>query len=232
MQRRNSRVKYGARKVHQALQEEGYSISVNTISKYRKELKLEPILAVKAPNLSQPNAAHKKYSYKLRGIEISHINQVWSTDITYIKVDGANVYLAAIIYWYSKAILAHSISNTMDTAFVTSVLNKAIRKYRKPEIFNTDQGSQYNSNHHTDILSENQIEISMDGKGRATDNISIERFWRTAKCEMIYFLNFDLMKHLKESFNKYIYFYNFERYHESLCYLIPRDVYNQKAAIH
>ncbi|MCX5774411.1 MAG: DDE-type integrase/transposase/recombinase [Fusobacteria bacterium] len=201
---------------------------MNSVSKYKKELKLEPIIAGKAPNLSQLNAGHKKYIYKLRRIEISHVNQVWSTDITYIKVEGSNVYLAAIIVWYSKAILAHSISNTMDAAFVTSVLNEAIRKHGKPEIFNTDQSFQYTSNDHTDILRENRIEISMDGKGRATNNICIERFWRSEKCEIVCLFNFESRKHLKESINKYICFYNFERYHEFLGYLKPMDVYNQK----
>jgi len=177
---------YGAIKVYKQLLEDGYKVSLNTVYKYRQDMGLKPILAVKPINLTQPNKQHKKYSYKLRGIDIVRSNQVWSTDITYIKIGGGMVYLAAIIDWYSKAVLSWKISNTMDTQLVTSVLNEALSLYGKPEIFNTDQGSQYTSYAHTQILKDNNIIISMDGKGRATDNICIERFWRSAKVERIY----------------------------------------------
>jgi len=136
---------YGNKKVHQQLLENGYSISVNTVSKYRKELGLKAILAVKNFSTTIANKEHKKYSYKLKNIKIDKPNKVWSTDITYIKINGGMVYLAAIIDWYSKAILSWKISNCMDTDLVMGVLNDAIAKYGKPEIFNTDQGSQYTS---------------------------------------------------------------------------------------
>ncbi|VVM20523.1 Mobile element protein [uncultured Gammaproteobacteria bacterium] len=124
--------------------------------------------------------------YKLQGLNISHANHVWSTDITYIKIAGGMVYMAAIIDWHSKAVLSHRISNTMDSQLVMSVLNDALEKHPHPEIFNTDQGSQYTSEIHTKRLKDLGITISMDGKGRATDNSCIERFWRSAKCERIY----------------------------------------------
>jgi putative transposase len=218
---------YGSLKVHQQLLEDGYQICVNSVQKYRKELGLKAVLAVRSPNLSEPNKAHKKYSYKLRGVNISSVNQVWSTDITYIKIKGGMVYLAAIIDWHSKAVLSWSISNTMDSHLVMGVLNEALRKYDQPEIFNTDQGSQYTSHIHTDALKEKGITISMDGKGRATDNICIERFWRSAKCERIYLNEYNTLIELKDDVKSYIDFYNHRRFHETLGYKKPMDIYNE-----
>ena len=177
--------------------ENGYSVSLKTVFKYRKELNLKAILAVKTVT-TLPIKEHKKYSYKLRDMQITRANQVWSTDITYIKTPKGFVYLAAIIDWYSKAVLSYKISNTMDSELVTDVLNEALRNHEKPEIFNTDQGSQYTSHAHTQILIDNKIIISMDGKGRATDSIAIERFWRSAKCERIYLNEYSSIKELKD----------------------------------
>jgi len=158
-------------------------------------------------------------------LDIVRANQVWSTDITYIKIKGGMVYLAAIIDWYSKAILSWKISNVMDTDLVMGVLNEALEKYGKPEIFNTDQGSQYTSYIHTQALKDKGITISMDGKGRATDNICIERFWRSAKCEMIYLNEYHKIKMLKEDVKEYIIFYNEKRFHQTLKYKKPMNVY-------
>lgn len=218
---------YGAKKVHQQLLENGVDVCLNSVATYRKELGLKAVLAVKQVSLTQPNKAHKKYSYKLRGLDISHVNQVWSTDITYIKIKGGMVYLAAVIDWHSKAVLSHKISNTMDCALVMNVLDSALNSYGKPEIFNTDQGSQYTSEVHTQKLKKNGITISMDGKGRATDNICIERFWRSAKCERIYLNEYETMRELKEDVDDYIQFYNDERFHETLKYKKPMDVYRE-----
>jgi putative transposase len=216
---------YGYLKVHRQLLEDGFIVSPNTVQKYRKELGLKAILAVKTPNTSLGNKQHPIYSYKLKGVEITKVNQVWSTDITYIRIKGGFVYLAAIIDWYSKAVLSWRISNTMDTDLVMSVLNEALSLYPKPEIFNTDQGSQYTSYIHTDTLKQNGITISMDGKGRATDNICIERFWRSAKVEKIYLHEYDRLSVLKDDVKEYINFYNHKRFHESLEYKKPMDVY-------
>ncbi len=216
---------YGALKVHQQLLEDGYNISLNTVYKYRQEMGLKPILAVKPINLSIPDKQHKKYSYKLRGIDIVKANQVWSTDITYIKINGGMVYLAAIIDWYSKAVLSWKISNTMDSALTMDVLNEALSLYGKPEIFNTDQGSQYTSHIHTQTLKDNGIIISMDGKGRATDNICIERFWRSAKVERIYLNEYNTIKELKTDVKDYIDFYNHKRFHQTLNYKKPMSFY-------
>jgi len=150
---------------------------------------------------------------------------VWSTDITYIKINGGMVYMAAVINWYSKAVLSWRISNTMDTSLVMAVLDEALLKYGKPEIFNTDQGSQYTSNVHTQKLKDHGIIISMDGKGRATDNICIERFWRSAKCEKIYLNEYNSIKQLKEDISDYMDFYNYKRFHQTLKYKKPMQVY-------
>jgi putative transposase len=216
---------YGYMKVYHQLLEDGFSVSPNTVLAYRKELGLQAVLAVRPPNTSVANKQHPKYSYKLRGLDITRANQVWSTDITYIKIKGGMVYMAAIIDWYSKAVLSWKISNTMDTDLVMGVLNEALSKYGKPEIFNTDQGSQYTSYIHTQTLKDNGITISMDGKGRATDNICIERFWRSAKVEKIYLNEYDRVSTLKSDVADYMEFYNYRRFHETLKYKKPMNVY-------
>lgn len=216
---------YGYIKVHKELVDRGHSVCINTVREYRKELGLRAVLAVKPPNTSWSDKQHPKYSYKLKGIDITKANQVWSTDITYIKIKGGMVYMAAIIDWYSKAILSWKISNTMDTDLVMGVLDEALLLYGKPEIFNTDQGSQYTSYIHTKTLKDNGIIISMDGKGRATDNICIERFWRSAKVEKIYLNEYFKISDLKNDVKEYMQFYNYRRFHETLNYKKPMDVY-------
>jgi len=216
---------YGEKKVHQQLLEDGFEVSLNSVSKYRKELGLQAVLAVRPISLSVADKQHIKYPYKLRDIEINKVNQVWSTDITYIKIDGGMVYLSAVIDWYSKAVLSWKISNTMDTDLVMDVLNNAFKNYGQPEIFNTDQGSQYTSYLHTQALKDRNIIISMDGKGRATDNICIERFWRSAKVERIYLNEYHSIKELKNDVKDYIGFYNYKRFHQSLDYKKPMEFY-------
>jgi len=218
---------YGEAKVHQQLLEEGYSVSLNTVSKYRKELGLKAVLAVKPVNTTMPIKEHKKHSYKLRGLEITHANHVWSTDITYCKTASGMVYLAAVIDWHSKAVLSHKVSNTMDMSLVMGVLNEALSTYGKPEIFNTDQGSQYTSELHTQRLKNLNICISMDGVGRATDNICIERFWRSAKCERLYLNEYTTLTELSDDVDDYIQFYNDKRFHQTLDYKKPMDVYRE-----
>ena len=216
---------YGEAKVHQQLLEDGYQVSLNTVSSYRQELGLKAVLGVKPINTTVPVKEHKKYSYKLKGLQIDRANQVWSTDLTYIKMSTGMVYLSAIIDGHSKAILSHRISNTMDSPLVMGVLNEAIEQYGQPEIFNTDQGSQYTSELHTQRLKNLGIEISMDGKGRATDNICIERFWRSAKCERIYLNEYDSIEALESDVADYIDFYNHKRFHQTLDYQKPMDEY-------
>ena len=218
---------YGEKKVHQQLLEDGIKVSLNTVARYRQELGLKVVLAVKQVNTTIPIKEHKKYTYKLRGLNISHSNHVWSDDITYIKIAGGMVYMAAIIDWHSKAVLSHRISNTMDVQLVMSVLNDALAKYPHPETFNTDQGSQYTSEVHTQKLKNLGITISMDGRGRATDNSCIERFWRSAKVERIYLNEYQNISELTTDVDDYIDFYNHRRFHETLDYKKPVDVYQE-----
>jgi len=219
---------YGEEKVYRQLLQEGYKVALNTVSRYRKELGIKAILAVKPISTTVSDDTHPKYQYRLKDIQINKPNKVWSADITYIKINGGIVYMAAIIDWYSKAVLSWRISNTMDTDFVMDVLNEALRNYPKPEIFNTDQGSQYTSYIHTQTLKDNGITISMDSKGRATDNIAIERFWRSAKCERIYLNEYNSINDLKQDIKSYIEFYNYHRFHQTLNYKKPMEVYDEK----
>jgi putative transposase len=218
---------YGEEKVWRQLKEEGYKVSLNTVSKYKKEMGLKAVLAVKPILTTIMSEKNKKYSYKLKDVKIGRPNKVWSADITYIKTNFGTVYLAAIIDWYSKAVLSWRISNVMDTDFVMDVLENGLKKYPTPEIFNTDQGSQYTSYIHTQTLKDNGIIISMDSKGRATDNIAIERFWRTAKVERIYLNEYNSMNELKEDIRDFISFYNYQRFHQTLNYKKPMEVYNE-----
>ena len=219
---------YGEEKVYRQLLDEGYNVSLNTVSKYRKELGIQAIVAVKPISTTVADDKHPKYPYLLKGVDIDRPNKVWSTDITYIKINGGTIYLAAVIDWYSKAVLSWNVSNTMDTNFVMEVLNKALKDNPKPEIFNTDQGSQYTSYIHTQRLKDNGIKISMDSKGRATDNIAIERLWRSVKCERIYLNEYNNIKELKEDLKNYFHFYNHYRFHQTLDYKKPMEVYDKK----
>ena len=219
---------YGYRKVYRQLIENGFKVGVNQVASYMKELGLKVIYPTKKIKTTLANLEHKKYPYLLRNMDINRPNQVWSTDITYVRVDGGFVYLAAVIDWYSKAILSHKISNTMDECLVLDVLNAALEKYGAPEIFNTDQGSQYTSHKHTQRLLEKGIKISMDGKGRATDNIAIERFWRSAKYENIYLQEYRTIRELKTGINEYVEFYNHRRFHQTLKYKKPMNIYNYR----
>ena len=216
---------YGYRKVHKQLLEGGHKIGINRVRDYMRELGLRAIYPTCAIQTTMAHPEHKKYPYLLRDLDINRANQVWSTDITYIRLNGGFVYLAAIIDWYSKAILSYKISNTMDSTLVVGVLQEALDHYGCPEIFNTDQGSQYTSIRHTEILTARGIKISMDGKGRATDNIAIERFWRSAKQESIYLSEYPSITELKAGMAEYIDFYNTKRFHQTLDYQKPMAVY-------
>jgi putative transposase len=201
----------------------------------KKAMKYMGIVALyPKPKTTIANKEHYKYPYLLKDfrdyagrIVIEKTNQVWSTDITYIKLEKGFVYLAVIIDWHSKKILSWKLSNTMDISLTTSVLKEALGLYPKPEIFNTDQGSQYTAKEHTGILKKYDISISMDGKGRATDNICIERFWRTIKYEEIYLNEYKNIKELQKALTKYIDTYNKKRLHSSIGYKTPNEVYHQ-----
>ena len=221
---------YGYRRITKQLQIDGYNVGKKLVKKAMRYMGIEALYP--KPKTTTANKEHTKYPYLLKDfrndagqVVIDRANKVWSTDITYIKLEKGFVYLAAIIDWYSKKILSWKLSNTMDISLVTDVLKEALVFYPKPEIFNTDQGSQYTAKAHIDILKKHNIQISMDGKGRATDNICIERFWRSIKYEEIYLNEYKNMKVLRKAIGKYIDKYNSKRLHSTINYTTPNKVY-------
>ncbi len=179
------------------------------------------------PKATVSNPAHKKYPYLLRNVEVSAINQVWSTDITYIPLKHGFVYLSAIIDWYSRYVLSWSLHIDMEAINCVDLLQSALAQHGKCDIFNTDQGSQYTSSIFTDCLLNNDIKISMDGRGRWADNIFIERLWRTVKYECIYLNDFRLVEECRQILTKFFIFYNTKRPHQSLNGVPPAWVYNK-----
>ena len=169
------------------------------------------------PKTSIPDQEHKKYPYLLRNVEIKHPNQVWSTDITYVPMPGGFMYLTAVMDWYSRFVIALQLSNTLEAEFCVDALKLSLR-HGKPEIFNTDQGAQFTAKAFVSVLEENQIRISMGGRGRAFDNIFVERLWRTVKYEDIYIKSYATVPELYSGLNEYFKFYNYERMHQSLDY--------------
>ena len=221
---------YGTRRLVTALENEGFNVG-------RKKVKTAmEYIGIKAlypkHKTTQAYKEHYKYKYLLKEFKndknqviIDTPNKVWSTDITYIKLEKGYVYLAAIIDWHSKKILSWKLSNTMDVKLTTDVLKEALMLYPKPEIFNSDQGSQYTAKEHVKILKEHDIKISMDGKGRSIDNICIERFWRTIKYEEIYLNDYKSMSELRYSIKNYIEKYNSRRLHSAIDNKTPNEIY-------
>lgn len=226
---------YGYRFIHQQLLEDGYSIGKDRVLKYMQFMGIQAIYPTKKRLTSIKNQEHKIYEYllkeywtttgKTKQIYVPTPNEVWSGDITYIRTNGGFMYLAAVIDWHTKAILAYKISNSMDATLATDVLKEALSKYPKPKIFNSDQGSQYTSYEHTQVLKQNDIQISMNGKGRSIDNIVIERFFRTLKHGNIYINDYQSIKELKEGVKAYMYKYNFKRFHSAIGYQKPMNMY-------
>ena len=204
---------YGTRRMSKCLQSKGYATGRKVVRRYYRIMGIEAVYP--KINLSKRNQAHKIYPYLLRDTKIERVNQVWSADITYIRLEQGFVYLVAIIDWYSRYILSWKLSITLDSEFCVSALEEAIEKYGKPEIFNTDQGVQFTSNGFISILIQHAIMISMDGKGRALDNVYIERFWRSLKQEKIYLIILTTVMEAKDAINEYVMFYNNERMHQS-----------------
>lgn len=217
---------YGTRRMSKVLQAKGYDVGRKALRRYYRIMGLEAVYPKK--NLSKRNQAHKVYPYLLKDIDIIEANQVWSADITYIRLAQGFVYLVAIIDWYSRFVLSWQISISLESEFCVSALEEAIAKYGKPKIFNTDQGVQFTSEKFITLLCRNDIKISMDGKGRALDNVFIERFWRSLKQEKIYLIILNTVKEAKKAISDYMSFYNTERMHQSLGYLTPETVYFNK----
>ena len=214
---------YGSRKITVYLRGLDYAINRKRIQRLMAVLGIAGIIP--GPNLSKRNQAHKIYPYLLKGILIVRPNQVWSTDITYIRLLHGFCYLMAIIDWFSRYILAWRLSNSLETFFCLEALEEALKNHGHPEIFNSDQGSQFTSSEWISRLKENKINISMDSKGRALDNIFVERFWRTLKYEDIYLKNYETMREAQSGLKDYFPFYNRVRPHQGLSYKTPHQVY-------
>ena len=213
----------GSRMIRDMLQRQGHQIGRR---KVRRLMRLMGIHALyPKPNTSKPNLAHRIFPYLLKNMVIDHSNQVWCTDITYIPMAKGFVYLCAIIDWHSRKVLADRVSISMDVDFCISALNEAIEKYGSPEIFNTDQGSQFTSDAFIDVLKSNGIQISMDGKGRWIDNVMVERLWRSVKYEEVYLKAYSSVTDAKKQLSAYFEFYNLKRPHSSLDKMTPDEFY-------
>ena len=218
---------YGYRRIYQALIHEGHITNEKQVYNYMGVLGIKALYPKKKRNTSIADANHEKYPYLLKGLKITKPNQVWASDITYIRLSSGFAYLCAVIDLYTRSILAWRLSFTMDENLTLSVLSDALLMYGKPEIFNSDQGSQYTAQGFIDKLVKHNISISMDSKGRAIDNIFIERFWRTIKYENIYPSGYETLKDARIGIEKYINKYNNDRLHSALNYSTPMKVYRQ-----
>ena len=214
---------YGSRKIRIYLRGLGHSINRKRVQRLMGVLGLAGMAP--GPNTSRAHPQHKVYPYLLRGVDVIRPNHVWSTDITYIRLAHGFVYLVAVIDWYARKVLAWRVSNTLDSGFCVDCLEQALRAYGAPEIFNTDQGCQFTSEAFTGVLKEAGIVISMDGRGRALDNIFVERLWRSVKHEDVYLKGYATLPDLLLGLTEYFVFYNSERTHQSLGYCTPDEVY-------
>lgn len=213
----------GSRKIRTLLNQEGFDVGRDRVRTLMGKLGLYAIYPKR--NLSKPYPEHVIYPYLLMGVDITAVNQVWSADITYIRLASGFVYLMAIIDWYSRYVLAWVLSNTLEADFCVTGLKEAIAKYGTPDIFNTDQGSQFTGADFTGELLKNSIQISMDGKGRALDNVFVERLWRSVKYEDIYIHDYRTIPEVRVGLKSYFEFYNTKRPHQSLGYRAPELVY-------
>ena len=213
---------YGTRRLCVSLKEKGYIVNRKKMRRLMQEMGLEAIYP--KPNLSVGNKTHRKYPYLLRGLLIERPRQVWSEDITYIRLEKGFGYLTAIIDWFSRYVLSWRLSNLLDTDFCLEALDEALEKGH-PEIFNTDQGVQFTSSEFTHRLENKGIAISMDGKGRALDNIFVERLWRSVKYEEVYLKDYKTMKEAHEELRKYFEYYNMKRPQQSLNYKKLHEVH-------
>jgi len=214
---------FGARQMVLFLGVEGWVVNRKRVRRLMILMGLEAMCP--KPNLSKPNRAHTVFPYLLKGLEITHSNQVWSTDITFVPILGGYAYLCAVIDWHSRMVLAWTLSNTMDVGFCIETLQEALRRHGNPEIFNSDQGSQFTSPEFTTILKTRGIRISMDGKGRCLDNVFVERLWRSVKYEEIYIFGYDSLPIGQTRLAAYFRFYNHRLPHSSLGGLKPAQAH-------
>ncbi|GAB1535026.1 hypothetical protein ADMFC3_19190 [Geovibrio sp. ADMFC3] len=215
---------FGSRQMAKLIRRYGYNVSRKRVSRLMKKMGIAAVY--QKPKTSVPHPEHKTYPYLLRDIDINRPNQVWCSDITYIPMRRGFLYLVAIMDWYSRKVLSWRLSNSLDSDFCVAALEEALEKYGTPEIFNTDQGSQFTSYDFTQTLKDAGIKVSMDGKGRWMDNVMIERIWRTLKYSFVYLHAFDNGHELKRGLADWINFYNTGRPHSSLGDRTPYEAYN------
>lgn len=214
---------YGSRRMTAQLRREGHEVNRKRVQRLMRKLGLHPLYP--KPKLSVLNPEHKIYPYLLRDIDIKSVNQVWSTDITYLPVLKGHFYLVAMMDWYSRKVLSWRISNTMDVQFCLDALEEALQDYRCPQIFNSDQGAQFTAKAFTEMLKAAGAQVSMDGRGRCHDNIFIERLWRSLKYELIYLKTFEDGNELNQEVKQWFRWYNQHRLHQSLNYKTPDEIY-------
>jgi putative transposase len=216
--------RYGYRKITKEINSQGVIVNHKKILRIMNEMGIEGLYPKRSINTTIANKEHKIYPYLLGGLEINRVNLVWATDLTYIKIGGKFMYFMAIIDLYSRYIIAYDLSYNMEAEFCVAILAKAL-KAGFPEIFNTDQGSQYTSNDFTNLLLSRDIKISMDHKGRCFDNIYVERLWRTLKQEVIYYYRPEDIGSLERRIEEFVPWYNNKRLHQSLDYKTPAAIY-------
>jgi putative transposase len=213
---------YGIRKMTKWLNKRGYSVNHKRVRRLMRVMGLQAIHP--KPWLSKKDGSHKIYPYLLNGVDVKRSDQVWATDITYIRMRKGFIYLVAVMDWYSRYVLSWAVSVSLDTGFCIEALERAL-EIGCPEIFNSDQGSQFTSKDFTDELLGKSVKVSMDGRGRVFDNIFIERLWRSLKYEEVYLKEYATVMEAVENITNYFHFYNGERFHQSLDYKTPREVY-------
>jgi len=213
----------GSRSIRDQLQDKGHQVGRQHVSTLMKKMGIAAMY--RKPKTSKPHPAHKVYPYLLRGLDITRANHVWAADITYLPMARGFCYLVAIMDWASRKVLAWRLSNTLDASFCVEALQEALARYGTPEIFNTDQGSQFTSDDFVEILQDRCISISMDGKGRWMDNVFIERLWWSVKYQDVYLKAYESIAEARKGLTKYFDFYNRSRRHQSLDRRTPDDVY-------
>jgi putative transposase len=220
---------YGSRQMRNWLRRQGHKVNRKRVQRLMRKMGLASVAP--KPNTSRPAPAHKIYPYLLRNLEITRPNHVWCADITYIRLAHGFVYLTAVMDWHSRYVLAWEVSVTMEEGFCVSALQSALRRQGRPQIFNTDQGAQFTGETFTGVLKDANVAISMDGKGRAADNIMVERLWRSVKYEEVYLKEYQSVSELIAALRAYFVFYNDERPHQSHGGLTPAQVYHGAAAL-
>jgi putative transposase len=213
---------YGSRRMTAWLQGGGHEVNRKRVQRLMRLMGLEAVYP--KPKLSAAGQGHKVFPYLLRDVTIQRVDQVWSTDITYVPLASGFMYLAAVIDWYSRYVIAWRLSNTLDGSFCLELLDEALAQGR-PEVFNTDQGVQFTAEGFTSRLEAAGVKVSMDGKGRCLDNVFVERLWRTVKYEDIYLRGYESVPELTQGLGRYFPFYNEERLHQALDYQTPAAVY-------